>query len=170
MTPVAHASRFGVVPPEPAVDRSLDSIAPKFREKVERLILHMHERGYDATIAESIRSNERQQWLWGFGREYDDGRGIVTNSHDGRWSWHFFGLAVDIVSSSNGWDAPSMFWALLGLCAEREGLAWGGGWPTFPDRPHVQFGAPMRRSPSPHALELYQQGGREAVWREVGAL
>jgi hypothetical protein len=157
-------------PHEVSVIRSPDVLAPKFRDKVVELIGAMHGKGLDATIAESLRTNERQAYLYGFGREYDDGRGVVTNASDGYSSWHFYGLAVDIISSSQGWDVPERFWQMLGAIAQHEGLSWGGGWPTFPDRPHVQWGPPMRRSPSVRAKELYLNGGIEAVWREVGAL
>lgn len=163
-------THFGVVPPEVPAIRTLDGLAPKFREKVERVIERMHQFGRDATIAESLRTDERQAYLYGFGREYDDGRGIVTNAPTGNAGWHKFGLAVDIISASQQWDAPSAFWTFLGVCAHSEGLAWGGEWPTFADRPHVQWGPPMRRSPSSRARELFLNGGIEAVWREVDAL
>lgn len=157
-------------PAEIKVIRSLDVLAPKFRAALERLIDAMHAKGLDATIAESLRTNERQAFLYGFGREYDDGRGVVTNSETGYTSWHFYGLAVDIISSSQEWSAPERFWQTLGLYAHREGLTWGGSWEKFPDKPHVQWGPPMRQSPSLRAKELYLNGGIEAVWREVGAM
>jgi peptidoglycan L-alanyl-D-glutamate endopeptidase CwlK len=162
--------KFGIVPPEVPAIRTLDGLAPKFRAKVERLIDAMHAKGYDATIAESLRTDERQHFLYGFGRDYDDGRGVVTNAPTADAGWHKFGLAVDIISSSQEWDAPLRFWVMLGALAQHEGLAWGGAWDRFPDRPHVQWGEPMRRSPSRHAVELYAGGGLEAVWREVQAL
>ena len=37
-------------------------------------------RGLDAIVAETLRTDERQEFLYGFGRDYDDGRGIVTHS------------------------------------------------------------------------------------------
>lgn len=163
-------SHFGIVPPEVPAIRSLDGLAPVFRQKIEHVIHRLHALGRDATIAESLRTDERQAYLYGFGREYDDGRGIVTNAPTGNSGWHKFGLAVDIISASERWNAPASFWSMLGVCARSEGLAWGGDWKTFPDRPHVQFGPPMRRSPSIRARELYLNGGIEAVWAEVGAL
>lgn len=152
-------------PPEIPVVTSLDGLAPKFRAKVS-LLLEIPDR----LVSESLRSNARQQYLYGFGRAYDDGRGIVTHSQDGDETWHHFGLAVDIVSALHGWDAPDAFWTQLGRDARDLGLSWGGDWHGFKDLPHVQSGPPMRQSPSPRAARLFADGGYEAVWREVGAL
>ena len=124
---------------------------------------------YDA-LYETLRTDPRQQWLFGFGRRYSDGRGIVTNSEDADETWHGFGLAVDIVHARRYWLAPEEFWASLGSAARRHGLVWGGDWPSFPDRPHLQWGGRMRRSPSPRAARLRESGGLPAVWAEVGAL
>lgn len=157
-------------PPEPPVQRGIDCLAPLFRQKVQAMLANLTNDGFDAVIAESCRSDERQAWLYGMGREYDDDRGIVTNAPNGNHSWHKFGLAVDVISRKQGWNAPAAFWVALGRAAHKQGLAWGGAWPRFQDRPHVQFGAPMRQSPSHRAAELYAQGGNEAVWRVVGAL
>lgn len=163
-------AKLPLPPPDVPAIRTPDVLAPKFQDAIVRVIGAMHAKGCDATIAESLRTNERQAFLYGFGREYDDGRGIVTNAHDGFTSWHFYGLAVDIISSSQQWDAPARFWQMLGAIALHEGLAWGGAWPTFPDKPHVQWGPPMRRSPSIRAKELYLNGGVEAVWHAVEAV
>jgi len=61
------------------------------------------------------------------------------------------------------------WWQQLGAAAKAQGLVWGGDW-TFRDYPHLQWGAPMRRSPSPSAAKLLADGGVEAVWRVVKAL
>ncbi len=156
-------------PPEPTVMQSLECLAPGFRKKLTAMLAHMSSLGFDPVIAESCRSDERQAWLYGFGRDWDDGRGKVTNAMTGDHSWHKFGLAVDVISLSNGWDAPDAFWNALGACAHVQGLSWGGAWEGFADRPHVQYGAPMRQAPSSRAAQLYATGGKEAVWAEVGA-
>lgn len=152
-------------PPEPAADTSLDGLAPAFRSAV----LVMVSTNPDFVVAESVRTPERQAWLYGFGREYDDGRGVVTQAPTNLTTWHGYGLAVDVVSKAHGWDAPASFWDGLGAAARRVGLAWGGDWPRFQDRPHVQFGPPMRQAPSSEAIALYHSGGVEAVWKVVGA-
>jgi peptidoglycan LD-endopeptidase CwlK len=152
------------------VNSSLEPLAPKFRANVEELLNRMREKGHDPMVVESLRTDARQKFLYGFGRDYDDGRGVVTHSQDADESWHGFGLAVDIISRSKQWDAPPRFWADLGALAAALGLSWGGAWHSFKDKPHVQHGPPMRQSPSPRAARLFAEGGYEAVWREVHAL
>jgi peptidoglycan L-alanyl-D-glutamate endopeptidase CwlK len=157
-------------PPEPPADTSLDHLAPGFRRRVAAMLADMETRGFDPVIAEAFRSDERQAWLWGFGRDYDDDRGIVTNAPNGIHSWHRFGLAVDVISKRKGYNAAKSFWDALVGAALRQGLSSGALWPRFKDEPHVQFGPPMRQSPSSRAADLLASGGVEAVWAEVGAL
>jgi len=160
-----------VLPPPPAeVPRiwTLDRLAPRFRDAVEAILVDVQKE----RVFETLRSDERQRFLYGFGREYDDligPRGAVTNARTAMGGWHFYGLAVDIVEDdATPWIAPAAFWQSLGLAAERHGCAWGGRWKRV-DLPHVQWGK-CRKSPSQRARVLYQSGGLEAVWREVGAL
>jgi hypothetical protein len=156
-------------PAEPPVMTSLDCLAPKFRARLVIMLSDLRARGFDPIVAESCRSDERQSWLFGMGRDYDDGRGIVTNASTGLYSWHHFGLAVDLTSKAHGDEAPARFWDAIGDACATHGLSWGGAWPRFADRPHVQHGAPMRQSPSSRAAELLATGGLVAVWHAVGA-
>ena len=159
-------------PPPPEIPRlsALEHLAPRFRDAVIAVCEELATKHWPALVYETLRTDPRQQWLFGFGRRYSDGRGIVTNSEDADETWHGFGLAVDIVHARRYWLAPEEFWASLGSAARRHGLVWGGDWPSFPDRPHLQWGGRMRRSPSPRAARLRESGGLPAVWAEVGAL
>jgi hypothetical protein len=139
---------------------------------VDTLIEDMRQAGYDAMIFETGRTSVRQQFLYGFGREYDDGRGVVTYSKDADETWHFYGLAADIVSRSKLWNAPDEFWKKLHQLARQHGLRSGADWDNDGvmddwDKPHVQP-ANLKRSPSPRAARLYASGGSVAVWQEVG--
>jgi peptidoglycan L-alanyl-D-glutamate endopeptidase CwlK len=160
-------ARFGVVPPEVPVERSLDVLAPAFRAAVLRMLARL-EGGRTEWPFETLRTADRQGYLYGFGRDYDDGRGIVTRAELADTSWHGFGLAVDVVEKdATPWDAPPDFWASLGAAARAEGLVWGGDW-KHPDRPHVQWGK-CPASPPFKARALLQTDGMEAVWRLYGA-
>lgn len=150
-------------PPEVPSDRSTGSLAPKFRDAVNAILADMG----DAKISEGLRTFERQSYLYGFGREYDDGRGIVTNASSNLTSWHGYGLAVDIVHATLEWDAGDKWFRLLGDTAKAHGCSWGGDW-FHPDLPHVQFGT-LKDSPSGEARQLIADGGVEAVWDAVGA-
>lgn len=160
--------KFGVVPPEVPVQSSLDGLAPKVRAAVERIVARMKAEGHNPRVFETLRTKERQAFLHGFGRLYDDGRGTVTKVADAASGWHFYGLAVDIVENDGTpWTAPQAFWQSLGRNAEADGMTWGGRW-KFTDLPHIQFGG-CRVSPSAEAKALHAQGGNPAVWAAVGA-
>lgn len=163
------AAKLPAPPHEVPRDNSLGCLAGQFRKRLALVIAEMQSEGYKPLIYETCRTNDRQRWLYGFGRDYDDGRGQVTRSKNHDHTWHGFGLAADIICAEDGWDAPADFWNSLERACVKYGLAWGGDWPTMRDLPHVQFGLPMRRSPSPEAAALFKQGGNEAVWKAVGA-
>ena len=162
-------TKFGVIPAEPARMSSLVGLAPKFKRAVEAIVQEMQDSGYRVRIFETLRSNERQAFLYGFGRDYDDGRGPVTKAKTAENGWHYFGLAADLVEDdASPWIAPQKFWQDLGLIAEQHGCTWGGRWEIV-DLPHIQWGL-CRRSPSQRAVDLHRSGGNVAVWQEVGAL
>lgn len=153
---------------EPPRIATVAGLAPQFRRAVEQVMDDMRAQGWKPRIFETIRTNERQAYLYGFGRDYDDGRGPVTKAPTADRGWHFFGLAVDVVEDdATPWKAPQAFWQALGASAERHGCTWGGRWKTV-DLPHIQWGK-CRVSPSYRARSLYAQGGMEAVWKAVGA-
>ena len=157
-------SRFGVVPFEPPAYKGTMLLAPAFAEAVQAVLVDMP----DAVIAESIRSEERQAWLFGFGRDYDDGRGVVTHAQTAQNGWHKFGLAVDIVHGKLGWDAGASWFEKLALCYEAHGLTAGARW-RMRDLPHGQWGK-CRPAPSDEARRLFAEGGNRAVWKAVNAL
>lgn len=164
-------------PIEVPVTNTTTVLAPQFRAAVERVLADMVAWGYTPRVFETLRTDERQAFLYGFGRQYDDGRGIVTHSATGDDTWHGYGLAADIVCEKKLWSAPADFWHVLGCSARRHGLVWGGDWngdwssadERFVDRPHIQWGKPMRRSPSANAIAIRQSHGTSAVWAAVGA-
>lgn len=163
------ARRLPPPPPEVPCVCSLDGLAPKFRVKVVQLQDAMVARGLARPkVSESTRTDARQAYLYGFGRRYDDGRGIVTACTSAETSWHGYGLAVDLVHPTLEWSAPPSYFDAIGEEARKLGLRWGGDW-HHPDRPHVQWGAPMRDSPSDHGMDLFEAGNIAEVWREVGA-
>lgn len=175
-------SAFGTIPPEPASINSLDVLAPKFRAKVDQVLDGLRARGWAGACAkETQRTNERAVWLYGFGRDYDDDRGIVTNVPNAFSGWHFFCLATDFgLKGRDG--APQKFYQDVFELCEAEGLTSGQDWnhndipdtqepgKHFCDNPHAQWWIEgMHVSPTPHAKELYDQGGLQAVWQALGA-
>lgn len=161
--------RFGVVPQEVPVISRVNVLAPAMQTAVLAVIKGMADAGFKAKVFETLRTAERQAFLYGFGRDYDDGRGTVTKVQDVRKGWHASGLAVDIVEDDNSpWTAPQAFWQTLGKLAEANGLTWGGRW-RFVDLPHCQWAkAPV--SPTRLDIALLAEQGPEAVWAKYGAI
>lgn len=160
---------FGVVPPEVPVISRITALAPKVQAAAEAIIKDMADQGFNATVFETLRTDERQTFLYGFGRDYDDGRGTVTKVQHARKGWHRWGLALDIVENdASPWDAPQAFWQALGKSAEKHGLTWGGRW-KFLDLPHSQWGG-CPTSPTALDISLGTEEGMEALWKKYKAV
>lgn len=163
------AARFGNTPPEPPTIHSLVGCAPGFVAAIEQVLVGMQGAGWPCVVRESLRTPERQAWLYGIGRTYDpDGRGIVTNAPTAEHGRHLGGLAVDIVHATKGDTAPKAFWETLATMAEAEGLSAGWRW-QHADPPHLQWKCPTI-TPTPEEMRVQREGGNEALWAMVGAL
>lgn len=138
---------------------SLDSLAPRFRVALVALLVDMRAAGHPAVVYETLRTNERQAELYAKG---------VSNAATAWHSWHFYGLAADVIHETLYWNAPAAFWSALEATAHRHGLTWGGRWPSIHDQPHVQWGR-CRVSPSWRSKALFLTGSRPAVWLAVRA-
>jgi hypothetical protein len=147
---------------------SLDGLPPLMRAAVEAALRECNDERLDAVVYESHRSEELQEIYWHRGRDVTPPHETVTNVRDAMDGWHFYWLAVDVISASMRWDVPDSWRAQVTAIFKRHGLAAGAEWP-HPDRPHYQWGK-CRRSPSDKARDLYASGGLEAVWRAVGAI
>lgn len=148
------------------VVNSLDVLAPAFRRAVETARAACVADGLDVVIYETFRSQERQY------ANFTRGATNVssTNASNNLYSWHSFGLAVDVVSASRGWTAwTDADWSAKVVRRFREnGCRWGGEWVSR-DLPHFQWAA-CKPSPSDRARALLAGGGLHAVWEAVGAL
>lgn len=149
-----------------AVQNDIRLLAPKFGLAVGHALNLCHRQGLDVVVQESLRSNELQQ------NYYEQGRSrpgpIVTNARSSLYSWHGYGLAVDVISASRQWNTTAEWRGRVAQIFKSCGLAWGGDW-SRPDLPHFQHG-PCRPSPSDRARQLFAEGGMQAVWVEVLAV
>jgi hypothetical protein len=154
---------------------SLDGLPPKMRSAVEAALKECNDERLDAVVYESHRSDELQRIYWARGRrqtpdgkwEVVDPDAVVTHAPSAEYGWHFFWLAVDVISASMRWDVPESWRSQVTAIFKRHGLDAGADWP-HPDAPHYQWGE-CRTSPSDRARSLYAEGGLEAVWKAVGA-
>jgi hypothetical protein len=150
------------------VHRDLAELAPKFRGAVEAALRDCAKVGLDAMVYEALRSDEVQRAYYALGRTVRPPTYTVTNASTAMGSWHFYGLAVDVISRSKGWGFSPAWIEHVAEIFKLHGCDWGGNW-TRADLPHFQWGT-LRASPSPRARQLFADGGREAVWKEVGAI
>lgn len=158
----------GVSSALPAVNRDLTNLAPKFRVAVEQALADCAARQLDAFVYEAYRTQELQAIYYARGRTVIPPTRTVTNAASNLYSWHGYGLAVDVISHAKGWDQPDSWFVQVAESFAKFGCRWGGEW-TIKDLPHFQWGR-CRPSPSDVARQLIHTEGVEGVWQVVGAL
>jgi peptidoglycan L-alanyl-D-glutamate endopeptidase CwlK len=134
---------------------------------VETALAACAAKGLDVMVVESYRSPELQAEYFERGRSKRPPDAAVTNAKSNLYSWHGYGLAVDVISKSQGWNRPESWFAQVAECFRAAGCRWGGEW-KMKDLPHFQWGL-CKPSPSDRARQLYAMGGAAAVWEAVGA-
>jgi len=147
---------------------TLDGMPPKMRAAVEAALRECNDERLDAVLYESHRSEELQQIYYRRGRTEIPPDYTVTNVASAKYGWHFYWLAVDVISASRRWSVTADWRRRVTAIFKKHGLSAGAEWP-HPDDPHYQWGK-CRRSPSEECRALYAEGGLEAVWRAVGAV
>lgn len=152
----------------PRVVRTLDVLAPKFRAAVRAALTDAHAAGLDAIVFESKRSRELATLYYARGRTVKPPERTVTNAPDETYSWHGYGLAVDVISLQHQWDRSPEWFAAVAEHFKRHGCRWGGEWKRK-DLPHFQWGR-CKPSPSDKARQMLATTGIESIWRAVGAL
>lgn len=151
--------------------RDLSLLAPKFRAAVEAAIADCAAKGFPVKVAEALRSQERQAYLYAQGRTRPGSK--VTNAPTNLTSWHGYGLAVDVIHETKGWapgknNAETVAWfRSVAAIFKAHGCSAGADW-SKPDLPHMQWGN-MPASPQASHKALKQQMSNAAVWRAVGA-
>lgn len=150
-------------------DRDLMKLAPQFRVAVEKAIEQCNAIGLDAYVYEAHRSEELQAAYYERGRTVKPPDKPVTNAKSALYSWHIFGLAVDVISRAHGWNPPGGegWFERVAAIFDANGCRWGGHWKQR-DLPHFQWRL-CKPSPSDEARRLYHEGGVRAVWDAVGA-
>ncbi len=72
--------------------------------------------------------------------EQDEMKRRGVSQVGGGYSYHNYGLAVDVVEIKNGealWSNPN--WSTIGDIGKSLGFEWGGDWSGFIDKPHFQM-------------------------------
>jgi len=153
--------------PTAGVEASLMVLAPKFCAAVLDALNGCTAAGLDAIVYETVRSPQLAALYYARGRTIIPPTATVTNAPNETWTWHGYGLAVDVIHRVKQWDMPPSWFADVAAIFKRYGCKWGGDW-RQKDLPHHQWAA-CKPSPSNQARALLAAGGLPAVWRAVGA-
>ena len=147
----------------------LEYLAPLFRDAVSAAIVECNDatNALSAMVYETYRSNELASVYFARGRTVKPPLGPVTNAPNNLFSWHGYGLAVDVIHRTKEWDVSDDWFAKVAVIFTKYGCKWGGDWKS-PDRPHFQWGK-CKPGPSDMARQLIRTRGVEAVWEAVGA-
>ena len=155
-----------------AANRTADPelLAPLFRAAVDAAIAECNSpaNALDAIVYETYRSNELQVVYYARGRTVRPPVTPVTNAMNHLYSWHGFGLAVDVIHRTKQWGPGDAWFERVAEIFKRNGCKWGGDWKQR-DLPHFQWGL-CRPSPSDEARAMMRTGGVLAVWQAVGAM
>ena len=150
----------------PPIQNDIRLLAPLMGMAVGEALNRCHREGLDAIVYESRRSDALQAYYYQQGRTRPGI--IVTNAASAIYAWHYYGLAVDVISAKLQWRVTRAWRVRVTEIFEACGLDAGFRW-RHPDEPHYQWGR-LRSSPSDRARELLRTGGLVAVWREVYAI
>jgi D-alanyl-D-alanine carboxypeptidase len=156
--------------PVSETDRSLDHLQPVFRLLVIELIQKAAAQGIKLFINETLRTFDRQRYLYAQGRTRPGA--IVTHAPPGK-SNHHYGVAIDCYPIIGGkvdynFDKHSVAMRQMNAVydiAESIGLECGarGATGNFIDLPHIQ----LKNSNSSKLIALYPQGYIPGASKEI---
>ncbi|MDM0104137.1 M15 family metallopeptidase [Variovorax sp. J22R24] len=152
------------------VNRDLSKLAPRFADSVKAAIDACNRLGLPAMVYEGYRSLELQALYYKRGRTVKPPMAPVTNAPTNLFSWHGYGLAVDVVHRDLFWKPPggNAWFAQVAAVFAGHDCNWGGNW-THPDPPHFQW-ARCAPSPSDKIRDILQTQGLQGVWKALEAI
>lgn len=143
------------------VRSDLNELAPCMRAVVNAALEHCQRVGVSVKVYEALRTDQLAQMYFQL---------HASKATNGLSTWHYYGLAVDIIHPLHGWDwwdshtSDATEWRdSVVEIFKSHGMKWGGDWTTFVDRPHFQW-AECPASPPLAAKDLIRTKGRPAVW------
>lgn len=121
-----------------STDNRIKTLHPKLRDIAANFINRSEkELGIKLRITQAMRTILEQNKLYAQGRT-EAGK-IVTNAQGG-FSYHNYGLAIDVVEIKNGkalWSNTN--WVNIGSLGKSMGFEWGGDFKSLDDKPHFQL-------------------------------
>lgn len=148
-------------------EKRLSEVYPGLADKVRTMASQLETEGIDIRVTQSLRPMAEQEALYAQGRTAPGD--VVTNARAG-YSWHNFGLAVDVAPltpQGPDWNVAHPVWGRIVAIGTSLGLMAGAEWRTFPDWPHFQLTGRFPVTPSNEARGLLLSGGTQSVWRSA---
>lgn len=155
----------------------LGGVHPGLAEKIRDMATMLDADGIVIRVTQGLRTWDQQQDLWQRGRDERgqvvDKAAVVTKAPAG-YSWHNFGLAVDVVPDDTtlagfqaDWNTAHPAWAKIIAVGKSLGLVEGAEWRTFPDWPHFQLTGRFPATPTDEVRRIYKDLGMRGVWAEA---
>src|ERR1700692_426405 len=129
---------------DPTSETRLQQVFPVLAERVRAMAEQLAGEGIDIRVVQGLRTWAEQTALYAQGRTTPGN--IVTEARAG-YSWHEFGLAVDIVPMNGPepmWNNPDI-WDRIIAAGEVLGLTSGKAWH---DVPHFQLTGKFPATPT----------------------
>ena len=119
------------------MSRDITQLHPRLQEKIAKLKVLCQENGLELGIGECFRSVAEQEALYAQGRTAAGN--IITNARGTSYSsQHQWGIAFDFFKNVKGQEySDNTFFTKVANLAKSIGLAWGGDWTGFVDKPHL---------------------------------
>jgi peptidoglycan L-alanyl-D-glutamate endopeptidase CwlK len=152
----------------------LQNVMPMLADKIRQMATMLEQEGITIRVVQGLRTVAEQDALYAQGRT-TPGK-IVTNCKGG-FSYHNYGLAVDVVPSqfapdqpyNPDWNSAHPAWKRMEAVGQSLGLDSGATWRSFPDAPHFQISGKFPEgAPNDKAREL-AESGLPAVWEAVSS-
>lgn len=117
--------------------RNINALHPNLQEKLKQLNILCSQNQLNIGIGECFRTVDEQDALYAQGRTKPGN--IVTNTKGSSYSsQHQWGIAFDFFKNEKGHEFDDLlFFTNVSKLAKSIGLAWGGDWNSFKDRPHL---------------------------------
>lgn len=140
---------------EPKQIRDINSLNGAVRELLKLALADIKNQGVTPLVVETLRTQERQYWLYGQGRtalqlmkkkipiKYAHKGAIVTQTVN---SIHILGCAVDVIPMRDNkaiWDSNDKDTKTIIKTMEKYGFEAGANWASFKDSPHFQIKLPI---------------------------
>src|ERR1700685_1548466 len=142
----------------------LAQVYPGLADKIRSMAATHEAEAIDIRVTQGLRTMAEQEALYAEGRTATGS--VVTRAAAG-FSWHNFGLAVDVVPltpTGPDWNISHPDWIRIVAVGTSFSLVAGAEWRIFPDLPHFPLTGRVPATPDENVRQLFVSGGLSAVW------